>query len=103
MKVDIIDGLAYGIQQYLGSYKHQSTNETEYTHTAQNNVCRARHVERDINDGTIEAVKVISLVELIRELTPIHCTRLSETFYRVGNNVRRTRREQDSEQRRVFN
>ena len=33
MKVDVIDGLAYGIQQYLGSYKHQSTNETESIRT----------------------------------------------------------------------
>ena len=33
MKVDVIDGLAYGIQQYLASYKHRPTNETERIRT----------------------------------------------------------------------
>ena len=33
MEVDVIDALAYGIQQYLASYKPQSTNETESIRT----------------------------------------------------------------------
>ena len=38
MKVDVIYGFTYGIQQYLSSYKYESTNETGSIRTKLNSM-----------------------------------------------------------------